>query len=492
LVRALEDRAGGRADGGRARLVSTYFDTPDHALARRGIAFRVRETNGHFVQTVKTGDTGAISPLARGEWEDCIAGAVPNPEAPETSRFLDPETARQLAPLFRTEIARRTIALSAAPETELEVAIDRGRICAADRAACEPVSEVELELKCGRLAALYDVALDLITVAPLRLERRSKAERGYQLAAPDAVPVAAVHGTAIDLSPDMSGSVALQRIGLACLDHIMQNEAAALAGLAEGIHQMRVGVRCLRAALTAFGEMLRTKERRWASQELRWVADALGAARNLDVFVGALIAPARKALGTSAELVTLRGAVERRRKAAYIEAAKAIHSARYTASMLRMLRWFETEGWCDGASPHPLAARIGEIAPEILARRRTVARRRAKGFAGQAPAERHRLRIALKKLRYATEMLGGLCDAEAAARFTKQLKRLQDDLGDTNDVRVGHDILAQLPRRRAEAAQIREAGSAVLGWHERRLVQHEPKLRQRLDAFQVTEAFWPR
>lgn len=456
------------------------------------MAFRVRETNGHFVQTVRAGGTGATSPLVRGEWEDNIAGAAPDPAAPETGRFLDPETARRLAPLFRTEIARRTIALSAAPEAEIAVAIDRGRICAADRAASEPISEVELELKCGRPAALYDVALDLMTVAPLRLERRSKAERGYRLAAPDAAPVAAVHGAAIELSPDMSGSVALQRIGLACLNHVMQNEAAALAGLAEGIHQMRVGVRRLRAALTAFGKMLPTKERRWASQELRWLADALGAARNLDVFAGALIAPARKALGASPELAALSAAVERQRKAAYIKAAKAIRSTRYTASLLRMLRWFETEGWCDGGSQHPLAASIGEIAPKILARRRTVARRRAKGFTGQAPAERHRLRIALKKLRYATEMLGGLCDAEAVAQFTRQLKRLQDDLGDANDVRVGHDILAQLLRRRTEAAQIREAGSAVLGWHARRLARREPKLRRHLDALFTGEPFWPR
>jgi triphosphatase len=493
LARALEARAGRAVNGsGHARLVSTYFDTPDHALARRGMALRVRQAGSHFVQTVRADGTGAAAMPARGEWEDAIVGALPDPQAPKTGRFLDPETAGRLVPLFHTEVARHTIALSAAPETKIEAAIDHGRIHASDRAISEPISEVELELKSGRRAALYDVALDLLDVAPLRLECRSTAERGYRLAAPKATPVAAVHGATIELHPDMSGSDALQRIGSACLDHIMHNEAAALAGLAEGVHQMRVGLRRLRAALSAFGKMLPAEQRRWVSEELRWLADALGAARNLDVFESALIAPARRALGNGAGPAALTAAAERQRKVAYVKAAKAIRSTRYTASLLRILRWFETAAWRERTGPHPLDAPIAEIAPKILSRRRTVAKRCAKGFARQEPAERHQLRIALKKLRYAVELLGSLYEAEAVGHFTKQLKRLQDDLGAANDVRVGRDILAQLTRRKAEATQIAEAGRAVLDWHERRLARHEPKLRRHLDALFAGERFWPR
>jgi inorganic triphosphatase YgiF len=455
------------------------------------MALRVREKAGGFVQTVKSGGPDGATPLARAEWEDVIAGAAPDPLAPETGRFLGPETAARLVPLFRTEVARRTIALSA-PETEIEAAIDRGHIRLADRVASEPISEVELELKSGRPAALYDVALDLLGVAPVRLERRSKAERGYRLAAPEARPIAAVHSAAVALAPKSSGSDALRCIGLACLDHIMQNEAAALAGLPEGIHQMRVGLRRLRAALTAFGKMLPAEQRRWASEELRWLADALGAARNLDVFESALIAPAHKALGEIAGLAALTASAERQRKAAYVAAARAIRSTRYTGSLLRILRWFETCGWRNCGAPHPLDAPIAEIAPKILDRRRAVAKRRSKGFARQTPAERHRLRIAVKKLRYAAELLGGLYEAPAVADFTKQLKRLQDDLGEANDVRVGRDIVAQLTRRPGKAARIGRAGSAVLDWHERRLARHQPKLRQHLDALFAAAPFWPR
>ncbi len=55
LIRLLEARAGSGI-GREARLVSTYFDTPDGALARQGLTLRVREQEGRFVQTVKSGD----------------------------------------------------------------------------------------------------------------------------------------------------------------------------------------------------------------------------------------------------------------------------------------------------------------------------------------------------------------------------------------------------------------------------------------------------
>jgi triphosphatase len=499
LARTLEARAGvgRRADGVRARLVTTYFDTPDRALERRGLALRVRETGGHFIQTVidRAGiDRAGATALTREEWEDAISGAAPDPQAPETGRFFPPDTNGRLVPLFRTEVARQTIALSPVPGTQIEAAIDRGHIRASDRAVSEPISEVELELKSGRAAALYDVALDLLGVAPVRLASRGKLGRGYRLVAPETAPVAAVHGTAIDLDPCMSGSDALQRIGLACLDQIMRNEAAALAGIAEGIHQMRVGMRRLRALLSAFGKMLPVGQRRWAAAELRWLADALGAARNLDVFESGLLAPARKALGPLQGLAALSAAAERRRKSAYRKAAAAIRSTRYTASLLRILRWFETRGWREssGASPQPLDAPIAEIASRILDRRRRVAKRRSKGFGSQRPAERHRLRIALKKLRYAAEMLGGLYTRGPVVHFTKQLKRLQDDLGEANDVRVGHEILAELAKRKGVSAPMVEAGRVVLDWHARRLAKHEPNLRKHLNALLAGEPFWLR
>jgi triphosphatase len=487
LTRALADRAANGAGLSRAGLVSTYFDTADRALARRGLSLRVRERDGNFVQTVKS--TASGFGLARGEWEDAIAGAEPDPDAPETGDFLAPDITGRLTPLFRTEIDRRTIDLAPAPGACIEAAIDRGRVYAPARDAEEPVSELELELKSGPPSALYDVALALVAVAPVRLERRSKSERGYRLAA-EAAPVAAAHAASIDLDPELSGDETLRRIGLACLDQILGNEAAVLAGLSEGIHQMRVAVRRLRAILSAFGRMLPSNQRRLVSAELRWLADALGPARNLDVFATALVAPAAKALAEPDGIAALAAAAERRRKAAYAEAAEAVRSVRYTGLMLRQLRWFDASGWRESPASQELRGAVAGLAPRILDRRQRIVKGRAKGFARQSARQRHKLRIALKKLRYATDMLAGIYDSDEFGRFTRLLKRLQDDLGDANDLRVGHAIVAELDGPGSIANGLAHAGEAMLAWHEDRLAARERKLRKHLDRLGDAEPFW--
>ena len=77
----------------RARLVSTYYDTPDRALARRGSSLRVRRHGRHFVQTLKAAGVPGDSALARGEWEDRVKGERPDPQAAHTGAFLSPEIA---------------------------------------------------------------------------------------------------------------------------------------------------------------------------------------------------------------------------------------------------------------------------------------------------------------------------------------------------------------------------------------------------------------
>jgi inorganic triphosphatase YgiF len=473
----------------RARLVSTYYDTPDHALARRGSSLRVRRHGRRFIQTLKSAGAPDAGALARGEWEDAVADDAPDPAAAQTGAQLSPDIARRLRPMFRTEVSRLTIPLNPAPATRIEAAIDRGRILNGERTAPAPISEVELELKSGEPSALYDVALELLHVAPLRLERRSKAERGYRLTEPEAGPARAVHAAALDLDPQLTAAVVLQRAGRACLDHLLRNEEAARGGDAEAIHQMRVAVRRLRAILWAFAPLLPKAGRRRAASELRWFADTLGEARNLDVFVAALLAPARAALPEAgAPLARLAAAAVRRRQAAARRVAAAIRSTRYTGALLALLRWFDGAKWRDGDPA--LQQSIAATAPLLLDRCRKKAARRAKGFARQSAKKRHHLRIALKRLRYTAELLSGLYQPSETRRFIHRLKRLQDDLGDANDVRAGHDIVATLTPHGRRPSDVARAGRHMLAWHGERIAENEPKLHRHLDALLEAAPFW--
>lgn len=474
----------------RARLVSTYYDTPDHALAKRGSSLRVRRHGRHFVQTLKAAGVPGDSALARGEWEDRVQGERPDPQAAQTGAFLSPEIAGQLRPLFRTEVSRLTIPLAAEPATRIEAAIDRGRIRNGEETPPEPISEVELELKSGAPTALYDVALKLLHIAPLRLERRSKAERGYRLAAHDESAPKAAHAEPIDLHSGLTGEAVLRLTGRACLDQLLQNEPAARAGDPEGIHQMRVSVRRLRAILSAFAPLLPDEQRRWVSRELRWFADMLGEARNLDVFTADLVAPARDALPFASELERLRQAAQRRRKATQAAVAKAISSTRYTEALLAVLRWFDGGDWHLAAAP-ALHEPIEMLAPMLLDRCRAKAQKRAKHFAHQSAKKRHKLRIALKKLRYAAELFAPLYARPETRQFIHRLKKLQDDLGAANDVRVGRAIVEGLAGPDRRTTGIAHAGKRLIAWHKHRIKKNEPQVREYLDGLLAAELFWP-
>jgi CHAD domain-containing protein len=299
------------------------------------------------------------------------------------------------------------------------------------------------------------------------------------------------------LDPALTGEAALQRIGLTSLGNIARNEAAVLAGREDGVHQMRVAVRRLRATLSAFGKLLPRHQRHWASEELRWLADALGPARNLDVFESALLKPLRQDPDNPAALKKLalkklEQAALRQRRAAYRDAVAAVRSTRFAALLSNLAHWFQTCGWHGGEDAAGLQQPIAALAGRALQRRWRVARKRSKGFGEQSAQQRHRLRIALKKLRYAAESLAPLYPSEYPAPFLRRVKRLQDDLGHANDVRVGHEIVSALAATAGTDNGLAEAGDRVLGWHEQRLAKSEPRLRKHLDELFEAEPFWHR
>ncbi len=491
LKRALVDMAP-ESDSSRCRLISTYYDTPDLALKRRGMTLRVREQGGRFIQTVKAADPTVGDLLTRGEWEDELAESRPDPHAAQSGGHLPEGVAGALQPLFATDVTRTTVAIEPAPATRIEAAIDEGEIRAASGNETEPIREIELELRSGDAAALYNVALRLLDVAPIRIEPRSKSERGYRLGddAEAAPPV--VHAEPVALDPTMTAEAALQEIGRACLAHLLLNEAAALAKEPEGVHQMRVAVRRIRSAISAFKKLLPAADRRWVSGELEWLVEILGTARNFDVFATELLQPARAALPPEVGLSDLAAALDEARQAAYKRVDQAILSERHAAGMLRLSHWFEARGWREGHASRSalLTSPIGELAPRMLDRRWRELRKRSKGFGRMTARQRHKLRIAVKKLRYTIELLGSLFDHDELQRFVRRMKRLQDDLGYANDVRVAHELLPELSAQAASGSPVASAGARLLDWHRKVLAKGERKLRKRLRRLNRTAPFW--
>jgi len=272
------------------RLTSTYYDTPDSALHKAGVYLRVREIDGRFVQTVKAAKN-KTELLERLEWERQISSRMPELDqvaGTALEPLLTPKVRASLQPIFETRI-RRAIYRIEHEGSDIEAAIDRGEI--ATRTYTRPISEIELELKQGERKELFRLARTLAETTPLRLEVKTKAERGYELLRDGGFKVD--KATELDIPPETTAGEAFRMIAHSCLRQIIANEPAMCAGHAEALHQMRIGLRRLRAAIAIFDDVIADDDLKKVKAELKWITRELGPARDLDVFAADVLAPLR-------------------------------------------------------------------------------------------------------------------------------------------------------------------------------------------------------
>ncbi len=475
--------------GVHRRLRAIYYDTADRRLRKAGLTLRVRQSGSRFTQTVKSGYRA--DPLRRGEWEASVPSAAPDlalalPFLPEKlGKALSPGL---LEPVFATDIHRLTRAVSL-PSGTVEVSFDHGVLIAGERTL--HVDEIELELKNGTAQTLYDLALRLMEHGPVRPSVRAKSDRGFDLA--DGRLPAAPKPDRPVLDPGAPVDEAFATILRGALLHLIRSLPAAEAGESpEGVHQARVALRRLRAAFGLMRTVAASATLDAFDAEAKWLAGSLGSARDCDIFVDETLSSIEKALPELDGFAGLRRLAEARRSAGYDAARAAITDQRTSRLILELGGWIEQRGWRGDISPEGLGA-LGH--PAVAFAQRTLATlhakvlKRGRRFDAMTPAERHRLRISVKKLRYATDFLMPLCEArKAAKRFAAELAHLQEELGRYNDMATTRTIVAGLahdPEGRSPAA------GAVIGWQANGLAGAEPRLRSAWKAFRKAGVPWP-
>jgi triphosphatase len=306
--------------------------------------------------------------------------------------------------------------------------------------------------------------------------------------APEPAAPAAVRSEAPPLDPALDPEEALRRIGRACLTHYLRNRPAALAGCAEGVHQMRVALRRLDAALAVLGKVLPAADRRRLAAELGRLNEALAPVRDLDVLIGELLPPVQSAGLGIPDLEPLAAAALRARQRAQHRLAEMLRSPRHEAAMRLLAQSFEGRAPCRGS---PAERTLGALLPALLDRRLRAVRKRGKGFRRQTPKARHRLRIAVKMLRYALELFGGGAPAREEARaFLKELRRLQDGLGYASDIRTARRLIDALSLAAGPGHPLARAGAALLAWHRRAFARREPELRRAVRRLTRAARFW--
>jgi triphosphatase len=441
---------------------SVYFDTPQLELRDEGVALRIRHVGDRRVQTMKAARPEQA--LARQEFEREIDGDVPDlKRARGVGRGLSKKLEHRLAPVFETRVERIILPMRRRGGT-LEIAIDRGEIRAGKRV--EPISEIEVELKGGKLGALVQMARALATQFEVRYEVRSKAERGYALF--EKAPVQAAKAEDIELPRSIDVAAGFQAIGLSCLRHFALNEQALQRGDTEGVHQTRVGLRRLRAAISLFKDLVSDEETERVKEQLRWLTAQLGPARDYDVFVAESVAPLKQTASHRGELEKLEAVLHESRQQKLELARSAVASERCRQIVLQVVLWLLGGDWTSDGSKQQKRLRrrsLRSLARRVLAERVRKLGKKLREVEKLDDQERHKLRIAVKKLHYGTEFFATLFPARAGKRkvFLGLLKMLQDDLGRLNDISIHAGIAREIvhPNIDIAAAANREAAFGV-------------------------------
>jgi inorganic triphosphatase YgiF len=413
------------------KLINIYYDTPDFVLRRKGVALRLRKQGQQWLQTVKCAGVVAGGLSTRPEWEYPYGGErfdFQPIDDDELRRWLSRDKlVRRLQPTFHTTFSRHTWRLAPNKRSTILVMFDRGVIESGSNV--EFISEIELELVRGSVRRLFGLAHDLAASLPLRPESASKAERGFRLFA--GTPLAPQKATTSPFAPGHCAREAFNAIGLACVAHIQANEAGVMAGPdPEFIHQMRVAMRRLRSAMRLFAPALNERQIAATSTRLGKFAAALGATRDWDVLIAELLRPVANDFPDDPHLERLVAAAATRRSDAYEQAVAELGQPAYGRLMIDLLDLFHQPG---------TAAKGGALPTSEFAENRLLAlnrrlRKAAKRAHGLDISALHRLRIAVKRLRYALEFFAPIYSSKSVKRDLRKLTRLQDDLGLINDV----------------------------------------------------------
>lgn len=474
-------------------LDAIYYDTPAHALSRRGVALRLRQDRGSWTQAIKGGGSVQAGLHRRVEIETPVE--VP---LPDLARVADSDLGKlalravgrgKLVPVFRVTMQRLTRVVSPAPGVTIEVSLDRGVIRAGK--ARITVSEVELELQAGPAWRLFEFALRIAERYPVRIEHRSKAERGYALARGiSAAPVKAQLGV---VRRRMTAAEAFKAVCWTCINHMQANYAGVLRGAdPEYLHQMRVALRRLRSGLGAFEALLPPGAEERPVAAVQRLAHALGPARDWDVFVEATLTPLMKQFPEHYGLGRLERACVRLRQSAHRAANFAVASPDYQRLVLSMGGWLTEEPWTAELTPAQVLALKAPVtghAKAVLERDYQRIRKRGRSLAQLDFAQTHRLRIAAKKLRYAAGFFALLFSRERVQPMLEALNDLQDVLGAINDSAMAQVLIKAAARESGEPLR-RQPRAIVRDWTQTALEHHRRALRRSWKAFRACDHFW--
>jgi CHAD domain-containing protein len=272
------------------------------------------------------------------------------------------------------------------------------------------------------------------------------------------------------LNPVMACDTAFRVVARRCLADLTANHAATCMGDAEPLHQMRVALARLGAAISFFSPMIADSQRKRIRAELKWLHGQLGAVRDLDVAIGRLETSSKQGPQDYRSWKAKRAESHRRM-------VRALRSARYRHLIKSASGWVESGPWSTKKRKQSVERRASPIAAysaDKLMRWQGKLLKKSRKLRDMSAKKRHRLRLLNKKCYYSTEFFVDLFRNEGLFRqqaALKHLRQAQKSLGQLNDDAKGLSLAAalqrdgvraslQFPDRKREKRLIRRAAAA--------------------------------
>lgn len=423
-----------------------YFDTFDWRLYRHGFRLATCRRNGAKVLRLESADFSLEAPMGRTAAPGFGARLPDGPLKEVVAPILE---LRRLLPLVKVASRSRGIRiLDVENKTTARVRLVHASTAPprSRRAPKLMAPRLTLTPVRGYAAAAERVAHYLDT--ELKLKRASLSAFEQMLAAVDLRPGGDSSKLDLPIHRGMCAGEALQLICRHLLKTMNANEDGVRRDLdSDFLHDFRVAVRRTRSALAQLKGVFDPEARRHFKGEFKWLGAVTGPLRDLDVYLLQMDAY-RAALPAevAGDLDPLAAYLRRQRKSERQKLNSHLATRRYRQLLQR---W---HAYLEGALPEPGVSAdahrpVVEVASRQIRRAYRRAQRAGAGIDGDSPAaELHKLRIECKKLRYLLEFFHPLYDARGVQPLIRSLKKLQDNLGDFNDLEVQQATLRRFAR----------------------------------------------
>jgi inorganic triphosphatase YgiF len=478
-----------RDKGEWERLDTTYFDTSKGSIKNAGLSLRLREKAGRLVQTVKCAQAGGGC-IERDEVEFPLAQKSDFPKRTGDTEIdsVIVQHAQSLMPIARTA-SDRWSAQVRFRSSQIEIAIDIGCVESWNEAGTifrTPLAEIELELKTGSAADVFDLGRLLARNVPVRLSTRSKLETALALP----------HGAAGMIKQRKKSQAAPGDPVADILQRALSDIAFRLTDLqpvlvdmrqVEGVHQMRVALRRLRAVEGLFRPHLASKSIFNLANAARLFARHLEEARDWDVFLEETLPAALESGYAPHDANRLKAVAEAQRAEGWAGAVAAVSGPDFTVFLIDLMEAAVLAPWRQGAGKQ-LSFPASKFAPRALDGSLKKATKTAKRIRLDHLDELHQLRIALKKLRYPVQIFRSIYPKERRKAYMAALSALQESLGAVNDAVVAQRLANSAAAGNGDGAM--RAAGFVCGYKAAEAEAAATQIRAAWPEFSATAPFW--